>query len=456
MSGSVARSLSDHKDRIESGVYGSILKTGSRVFAIQGFLVFLLGLALARFAPVLLDLPSRLHAPFTVLMTVQAGLNGGKLALGSLASPLWCHQRLDLSNIASSLSMLLTFAGLWLGFYMGWHVYSLSAATAVGVVVGQALTWSFCRRLGFYPPCEYRGRYDPRLFRELFHFGGSLFLMNLGAQLASASQVIVVSRLLGIEAAATWSIATKIFAMAQQFVGRILDSCAGGLAEMVVRNETSQLKKRFGDIVSISAVVAMIASSGIALMNGPFIEIWTAGKVSWSPLNNYLLACVLFCSAVTRCYAGLAGITKQIQGMKFVYLIEGVSFVSLSIVLLPVINLSGVLISALICNSTITGFYSIRMSMMYFGISWGEVRKWIARPSLTLISTSLFLLVNYTPFWAARNSWERILIGALFLFVVVIPAVLKFGIGGSLYSKINYLSKGSISKAPNIPNTQKK
>jgi O-antigen/teichoic acid export membrane protein len=447
MSGSVARSLSDHKDRIETGVYGSILRTGGRVFAIQGFLVFLLGLALARFAPALLDLPSQLHAPFTVLMSVQAALNGGKLALGSLASPLWCHQRLDLSNLAGSLSLLLTFALLWLGFHLGWHLYSLSVATAAGLVVGLVLTWSFCCRLGYYPPQAHRGRFDPKLFRELFHFGGGLFLMNLGAQLASASQVIVVSRLLGIEAAAIWSIATKVFIMAQQFVARILDSSAGGLAEMVVRNETVQLQKRFRDLVAISAVMAGAAGAGIALMNGPFIEIWTSGKVGWSPWNNVLLACVLFCTVVTRCYTSLVGINKQIRGMKFIYLLEGIAFVTLSVLLVPWIGLPGLLIAALGCNMGITGTYGIGRTAGYFNLTRLGVAAWIARPAGVLaIAAGLFALTRI-PALAALTAPLRFCIGATAFSAVVIPALWMLGMDGRLRHEIGSFAGKAMGKA---------
>ncbi len=186
-SGSVARSLSDHKDHIEDGIYGNILRTGARVFLIQGFFVALLGGGAAWCAPTLLGLPLRLQHPFAVLMAVQALLTGTRLAVGALGSPLWCHQRLDLSNLAASISLIVTFAVLWLGFHLGWHLYSLPVSTAAGFAVSLAITYCSCRRLGFYPPPEHRGRFDPSLFRTLLHFGSGLFLMNLGAQLASAS-----------------------------------------------------------------------------------------------------------------------------------------------------------------------------------------------------------------------------------------------------------------------------
>lgn len=439
MGGSVARSLSDHKDQIENGVYGSILKTGGRVFAIQGLLVALMGLVLAWAAPPLLELPVRLHEHFSMLMAAQAILSASRLCLGSLAAPLWCHQRLDLTNLSSTLSLVASFAILWTGFHLGWHLYSLTAASVTGTLLSLLSTYIFCRRLGLYPKREHRGKYDPRLFRELFHFGGGLFLMNLGAQLASASQVIVVSRLLGMEAAAVWSISTKIFSMTQQFVAKVLEASAGGLAEMVVRNEAGQLQKRFCDLVSISAVIAMVASSGIALMNGPFIDIWTAGRVAWPPWNDYLLACVLFSAAVTRCHTGLVGITKQIRGMKFIYLIEGVSFVLLSVLLLPALEFTGLLISALICNIVITGVYGIRRTADYFGISWVEVCDWIVRPACIAVLTAGLFAITRIPTLAGLEAWARIVIGAVILLFVVIPVLLRFGISDRLNREMRLL-----------------
>jgi O-antigen/teichoic acid export membrane protein len=446
MTGSVARSLSDHKDQMEDGIYGNILRTGARVFVIQGLLVFLLGLLMAWCAPSLLGLPARLQQPFMVLMATQALLSGIKLSMGSIASPLWCHQRLDLSNFAASASLVVTFTVLWLGFHTGWHLYSLVISTAAGSLVGLLITYISCRRLGLYPPREYRGRFDPLLFRQLLHFGSGLFLMNLGAQLASASQVIIVSRLLGIEAAAVWSVATKIFNLAQQFVGKILDSSAGGLAEMVVRGETGRLRDRFRDLVSISAVMAVAASAGIALLNGAFIEVWTADKVTWASWNNLLLACMLFSSAVTRCHSGLVGITKQIRGMKYVYLFEGVTFVTLSLLLVGWTGLSGLLGCALICNICITGIYATSRTASYLGISRRRVVGWIAQPIGILLLTAMLFVGTRLPFFATLPAVPRLLVGLALFCVAVAPALWFMGMDARLRREVRALSNRILGK----------
>ncbi|MES2924211.1 MAG: oligosaccharide flippase family protein [Verrucomicrobiota bacterium] len=447
MNGSVARSLSDHKDHVEDGIYGSILRTGARVFAVQGALVVLLGLAIGWATASLLGLPPRLHQSFFILMAAQALLSGIKLASGSLASPLWCHQRLDLSNLASSLSLTATLVVLWLGFHLGWNLYSLPISTAAGFLVGIIVTVYSCCTLKLYPPREHRGHFDARIFRELLHFGGGLFLMNLGAQLASASQVIVVSRLLGIESAAVWAIATKIFNLAQQFVARIIDASAGGLAEMVVRGETPLLQKRFRDLVAISAVMAVAASAGLALTNGAFIEVWTSGRVTWEPWNNFLLGCVLFSTAITRCHTGLVGISKQIRGMKYIYLFEGLVFVTLSILLGRWIGFTGLLGAALVSNIAITGSYGIVRTASYFCIPAYQVIGWVARPAgIVLVAATLFALTRL-PALADLSALPRLCIGIAAFGTIVTPSIWYFGMSPVLRSEFTGLLGKIFGKA---------
>lgn len=428
MSGSVARSLSDHKDSIETNMYGSILRTGTRVFAIQGLIVGTAGVMLAYLAPMLLNLPIHLHKSFTTLLAAQALLSGIKLSLGTLTAPLWCHQRLDLSSAVSSLSLIASFSVLWACFHSGLHIYSLTIASSVSMFLSIVCTYLLCRRLGFYPPRKYRGSYSPKIFRELFQFGGGIFLMNLGGQLASASQVILISRILGVENAAVWSISTKIYSMAQQFVARILDSSVAGLAEMAARHELVQLKKRYRDLLTITAIMAAATGSCIALTNGSFIQIWTSGKISWPTWNNLLLALILFISAVTGCLTTLPLLTKQFRWWKQICLLEGVIFVTFSILIVPRMGISGLLITALLAKLVTIGSYGIHYTATNFVISYRSIFGWVARPfSILLLCTALFIITSH-PLLQNENPLYGLINGFVIFIFIILPSLLIFGI----------------------------
>ncbi len=439
MRGSIARALSDHKDDVTDGVYGSILRTGTRVFIIQGFAIILLGCLFAWLGAPLLKLPADLVRIFTILMGIQALICGVTLATEAIGSPLWCHQRLDVSNLITGINLVVSFITLWIGFHLGWKLYSLILSSAIGLLVSTTTTYFSCRFLKLYPPLEHRGNYSPILFRELLHFGSGLFMMNLGAQLTSASQVIIISRLLGVEVAAVWAISTKLYNMSQQFVSKVLEASAGGLTEMFARGESQKLKQRFQDVTKISAIFAVTTGTGIALINGPFVEIWTDGKITWEPWNNYLLGCLLFTTSVTRCHIGLVGVTKHIRGMKYINLAEGIIFVGISISLARLFGITGILGAAIICNVMITGYYSIARTSQQLEFTKHEVIGWAARPMIIMTSISgLFLLLHLSIFEDLSIVFSLgVGIGAYI--IIVLPIIWLFGISTHLKQELKLL-----------------
>src|SRR5260221_12636265 len=101
--------------------------------------------------------------------------------------------------------------------------------------------------LNLFPPAGAWGRANRETFHELFSYGRELFLLSVGLQLVSASQIIVISRTLGFDAAAIWTIATKAFMLAQQIVYRPLDFSSAALSEMMAREERERRLARFRD-----------------------------------------------------------------------------------------------------------------------------------------------------------------------------------------------------------------
>jgi O-antigen/teichoic acid export membrane protein len=448
MSGSVARFLADHKDDVDGGTYGSILKTGHRVFAIQGLVIALAGVGLSLVAPALFKIPAHLSHDFTCLLFLQTTLTGINLACRGFGTPLWSHQRLDISNLSGSLCLLVNFIALWLGFHLGWKLYSMLISTITGMLIGITVSYVSCRHLGLYPTKASQGSFDQSVFRELFGFGSGIFLMNIGSQLISTSQVMIISRVMGVESAAIWAIGTKISTMAQQFVGKILDSSAGGLAEMVVRKEQSVIWNRFRDVVSLTGVLALTTAIGIALLNGPFIVIWTSGKIHWDASNNLLLGILAFTTAVTRCHAGLTGISKHIGGMKYVYLVEGTVFVIMAYGLSRHFGFAGVLISSITCNLIITGQYVISRTAKYFQRSKLEVFSWTGRSLsvLILVIVAFFTLEWLDPQSSSTFSYQHFSLRIFIVAFTFTPILSFYALSSVLRKEISRMAFAILGK----------
>ena len=404
MSVSIARFLADYKDDINGGRYGSVLKTGQVVFVVQGALIALFGAVAVFWAPCVLRIPPELITTFSILMAAQTLLAAASFATRMVNSPLWCHQRYDINNLAASTSLIANFGFMWLGFHLQFGLYAMLLGAAVGFVVGLLIPLGACLKLGLYPRKGCWGNFEMRLFHEIFRFGRDIFLMSLGTQLTSASQVILVTRLMGLEAASVWSVSTKTYAMGQQFVGRVFDSSAGGLTEMLVRNEDVRVRCRFEELISLTAMISGIGTVGLLLFNAPFVSLWTQGKIHWDLSNNLLLGLLLLSTTVIRCHTGLVGITKDIKGMKFIYLAEGVVFLLLGYALARIWGFAGILLSSIICNILITGIYAFRRTGALFQSSFKTVAAPLIRP---LFSTLLLGLLSFSalPLLGVASNW---------------------------------------------------
>src|SRR5262249_55563019 len=145
------------------------------------------------------------------------------------------------------------------------------------------------------------------------------FLFLLGNQFVNFSQTLLLTRLIGLEAAATWAICTRAYTLIIQAISRIFETSTSALAEMMVRGESERLLQRFREITEISVNFALVTGIMLAVANGPFVQIWTSGELGWAPWNDLLLGLWLVISVTVKLHTGLVGQTKAFHFMRYIY-----------------------------------------------------------------------------------------------------------------------------------------
>ena len=384
MNGAVARILADHKDDRNGGNYGAVLKTGALVFASQGLLIAILGSGASWILPQIMGIPAHLQRLFSVLMAVQCLVLGFAFCTKILGSSLWCHQRSDVINVSNTLVFAVNFAVLWLGFHFGMGLYSMLLSNAAGVLCNTLTTWIASARLRLYPDRHCWGVVSSNVFWEVFHYARNLFFITIGTQLLTASQVIIVTRTLGLDAAAVWSIATKAFTLAQQVVHRICDYSIPALVEMFVRREITRLQKRFRQLVLLSASLSVLVGATVAVCNGSFLAVWTRGRISWGVHNDTLMAVFLVVYATVRCYTSLMDVTKNVRVLGYVSLLEGILFFVGATFLGSKTGFSGIIALAIVVDVALSGAYGLIQTVRYFKISVRLVLFDWLRPALQM------------------------------------------------------------------------
>ena len=413
MSGAIARILIDHKDDRESTAYGAVIQTGFLVLVVQGVLIAVIGGLLSYWLPQWVEVPEKNWPVFRVLVTWQCVMLAVSFALRIFTFVLQSHQRYDICNYAQLACFGLGFIAQWLSFESGLGLYSLLVSGAITMLVVGIVCGLATRRLRLFPAPGRWGKPNWSAFKGLFAYGTDVFLATIGLQLITASQTPVIARTLGLEAVAVWSVATKLFMFSQQLVFRLLDFSTAAFSEMMVRGEQVQLQKRFHEIVVLSASASAALGFTMALCNQSFLRVWMPG-ISWAVENDILMACSLVVYSSTRCHVGLAYMTKQMRAMKYVYLGEGVAFVTLGLLAAPRLGLSGVILSGIVTNLIFTGSYGLHRSKAYFGTSLKELLlDWGKRPACVL----LIMMLPGSLLWFTLRS---------------LPPLAQLGIGGTI------------------------
>ena len=366
MSGAIARFYANYKDDVNGLGYRELMSASILVYCIQGILIALAGAFISSIAPILFNVPTNLVSNFRWTLTIITVSSGVSVALRFVGGPIWAFHRMDVTNGLAIFGLISNYAVLWLGLFSGWGIYSLAIAVTPSVVVTPVVAFFVCYSCGYYPKNFNWVRPSSKLFRKLFGFGRDTMLLSLGQQMVNASQIIIVSRFLGLDVAASFAIGTKAYSLCQQFVSKITESSAPALTEIFVRDDMERFRKRFWNILQLSMGIAGIGAICIILFNNKFIELWTKGVISWSNHGNILLAVLLLVTALSRCISSIFGITGDLKPMRYVYFIEGVIFIILAFASINDYSICGVLASSIISHVVVTLFWNIKSFIPIF------------------------------------------------------------------------------------------
>jgi len=369
MGTAVSRFLADHKDNVDGGEYGSLLVTGGLVFIVQGAAVALIGFVFSRFAPSVFAIPPELAGSFAGVLALLAALGGFSIAMRSIGSPLWAFQRMEVIHLCSSAGLLLNLPLMWLGFHFGLGIYSLALAGIPTTLFTFGTYLWICTKNHFYPKSGCWGAPRWNIFKQIFGFGKDVVLITLGSQLINATQIMIVSRILGLDAAATFSIGTKLLTMGQQVFHKVIESAAPGLTEIFVRGETARFVQRYWDALAMALALSTLGAVGVAGFNSDFVYLWTHGTISWPPGCDILLALMLVITSLTRNLVGLFGIVKSYSSVRHLYLVEGLVFIPLGILGTRWFGIPGIIAASILAHLAVTSIFSLKEALKVLGSS---------------------------------------------------------------------------------------
>ena len=435
-SGAAARILIDYKDHQKPEEYGGIILTSAWVGLAQAALILGVGTLLAFvLGPLLHNIPPELEREFFWLIVGQSAVTAGMFAIRIVSLILTANQRFDVVNYSSALALSLNLATLWWCFAHHDGIFSMLWGQAAAVVVTLAVNWIGCYTLRLFPRRGCWGRPEWKKFHELFAFGQDVFLFTVGNQFINLSQTLLLTRLIGLEAAATWGVCTRAYVVLVQIISRIFDYSSSALAEMMVRGERELLLRRFREICVLSVNLAVVAGVLFAVGNGPFVTAWTSGEIHWPVVNDVLLGIWLVVLITVRLHTGLVGQTKMYRFMRYLFFIEGIAFITMTVLVHRYGGITAMLVSSIVCSLCFTFSYGLWRTRKYFRISWRDLAAWHwSTLVLTGTVTPAALLVR----WCCQNlpPLQRILLESGILGPWAAVMFLRYGLGDSLHTEV--------------------
>lgn len=449
MSSAISRFAADHKDNVNGGEYGSNLITGAAVFLIQGMLVAACGIGFSWLAPSVFAVPAHLSEQFRILLVILSATTGAGVALRSIGSPLWAFQRSDLINGCSSASLIINLALLWLGFANGLGLITCAIAPIPALLATSALCGWVCRRNGYYPSKGNWGKPSLTVFKGVFSFGKDTVIISIGGQLINASQIMIISRFISLEAAATFAVATKFYTLAMSLVTTPVAASAPGLTELHVRGDKDRFNARYWDLIIMVLALATIGGSCLAMGNRTFISLWTHGRVTWDWSSDYLLGLLIVFRNLSGCMIGMFGLLKDWRPVRYIYPLEGLIFILTAVALAKVAGTTGILTASLIANVLVTLFFLRKIAEKILGSL-----KRIAKPltlSLGLISAASAISwfcarLSDNPYFTLAVTVGFGLSSLVFTWALMLPMNLRLEISTSIARILSKSGKVKITR----------
>jgi O-antigen/teichoic acid export membrane protein len=437
MAGATARILMDYKDDQENGAYGSVIVTGSLVFTLQALAIAATGFVCAPWVVHVVGVPAELLGVAIYLLRWLCFTFAIATGLRIFGSLLYANKRLDLLNAITAGTILIGLVLMLVILASGAGLRGLVVMFVLQTTLAVLLHFFACWRLGFLPPQGCWGRPTFARFRELFGLAKDFFMVSAGSQVLEASQLIIVTRTMGLTATATWSVSTKIFALLFQLLTKIQGTGVVFLSEMMVRGESQRLETRFRQICQLTAGLAAVTLAVAVAVNQPFVSTWAKPDLAWGISVSALMGALVFLNAVTRCHVDLIIHTKKILALRYVYFLEAAAFVGMAFWLTPKIGFYGVLFSSLVCLVLARLWYAALRVAAYFGVRPQLVWwSWMRRSLLAILLLAPFVWTSGAIAGAATLPWVQLALVTLWVgapaLVVMFAIALPSDVAGEI------------------------
>jgi O-antigen/teichoic acid export membrane protein len=220
-----------------------------------------------------------------------------------------------ISNLSVTLGLIASIGAIWLVSVERGSVALLVIAMSGTPVVANSINGLiFFRRYRQYRPSW--SMVSKAAMKRILDTGLMFVLLQLGLAISYASDKLIIARLLGAEAVASYSVYERVFGVGTNLMLVMLMPIWPAYAEAWARRDTGWVRKALRRSLTISVGVSMLFAALITIFGPLIVSVWTRKNVPVQPIVLYGLAawCIVQCTsnALSMLLNGLHKIRIQV------------------------------------------------------------------------------------------------------------------------------------------------
>lgn len=352
--------------------FEAFVSTAFFSYCAMGLLVLIGGLAVTPWIPGWFNIPREEARVVQTAFRLSVVTTSLTLPLSTFQMLLRSVQRLALANVLGFLTALLSTA-----FALALLIGGVGLlALPLGALIAIALTGSAGIVLAqrYAPPFRLR----PQLVNQadlglLWSYGAALQAVRVANTVASNTDGVVISSVIGAAAVTPYSLTMKLpnllgAAIASKLPGQMMPA----IAELFALDDRERLRRLFLGLTRTMARFGVLAATFVMIANQPFVAAWVGADrfAGWSLLAVFAILTLV--DSVIRGTAIFLWMSSAVGSFAVASAIETALNIGLSLALVGPLGVVGVAMGTVVSRAAVTGPFIAYRGCRLFGISLAE------------------------------------------------------------------------------------
>ena len=261
-------------------------------------------------------------------------------------SALYATQQMATVNLVVAMTTIVRLGLALLFVSMGTALVGM----IVAFVISEALALILCRLIfqRQYTGCRFGwGIPNGPLFREMFAFGLTCFLMGVASRLSANTDSLIVGTFLGSAAVSVYYTSQMPGALLSGLIWRLADNASPAMNELHATGQNIRLISVYLGLFRYSLLVSTLVALGICAFNKAVVLLWVGEKQYAGLLFSMLVGAFVVSQVINHLNAITMVVYGRLRGMTIVCIITGLFKIAFAGALAKGMGLSGVMLANL-------------------------------------------------------------------------------------------------------------